>query len=86
VPRPENAVLYKKYQALAAQTPHTHFVGRLATYRYYNMDQVVGAALTLYAELSGLKKRTDDGTGSTVARASRVRYTNGHSTVLATVN
>jgi UDP-galactopyranose mutase len=85
VPRPENAALYKKYQALAAQTPDTHFVGRLATYRYYNMDQVVGAALTLYAELSGLKKRADDGTGSTVARASRVRYT-GHSTVLATVN
>lgn len=86
VPRPENAALYKKYQALAVQTPDTHFVGRLATYRYYNMDQVVGAALTLYAELSGLKKRTDDGSGSTVARASRVRYTNGHSTVLATVN
>jgi hypothetical protein len=40
----------------------------------------------LYAELTGLKKRADDGTGSTVARASRVRYTNGHSTVLATVN
>jgi UDP-galactopyranose mutase len=29
------------------------FVGRLATYRYYNMDQVVGQALTLYARLSG---------------------------------
>jgi UDP-galactopyranose mutase len=28
-----------------------HFVGRLATYKYYNMDQVVAQALTLYAKL-----------------------------------
>ncbi len=78
VPRADNAALYKKYQALAVQTPHTHFVGRLATYRYYNMDQVVGSALTLYAELSGLKKGPDLGNGSTIARASHVRHTNGH--------
>ena len=69
VPRPENTALYKKYQALAAQMPHTHFVGRLATYRYYNMDQVVGSALTLYAELSELKKHVRDGNGSTLSRA-----------------
>ncbi|MEO6568010.1 MAG: UDP-galactopyranose mutase, partial [Opitutaceae bacterium] len=52
IPRPDNAALYKKYQALAAETPDVHFVGRLATYRYYNMDQVVGQALTLYSHLS----------------------------------
>jgi UDP-galactopyranose mutase len=56
IPRPDNAALYKKYQALAEQTPEVHFVGRLATYRYYNMDQVVGQALTLYSKLSGAKK------------------------------
>ncbi|MBV8140724.1 MAG: UDP-galactopyranose mutase [Verrucomicrobia bacterium] len=84
VPRPENNVLYKKYQALAAQMPHTHFVGRLATYRYYNMDQVVGSALTLYAELSQLKKRTEGGNGSILGQASRVHYKSGHS-ALATV-
>jgi UDP-galactopyranose mutase len=51
VPRPENAVLYRKYQALADRLPNVWFVGRLATYRYYNMDQVVGQALALYARL-----------------------------------
>lgn len=51
VPRPENAVLYKQYQALAEAAPNVHFVGRLATYRYYNMDQVVAQALTLVAKL-----------------------------------
>jgi len=53
VPRPENAALYKQYEALAAQTAHVHFAGRLATYKYYNMDQVVAQALTLCAKLSG---------------------------------
>lgn len=33
-------------------TPGLYFVGRLASYKYYNMDQVVGAALKLYAQLS----------------------------------
>lgn len=51
VPRPENAELYKKYQQLAAAISNTHFVGRLATYRYYNMDQVVASALTLFKKL-----------------------------------
>jgi UDP-galactopyranose mutase len=51
VPRPENAGLYKKYEALAAELPNVHFVGRLATYRYYNMDQVVAQALTLFGKL-----------------------------------
>lgn len=53
VPRPENALLYKQYEALAVRTPGIHFVGRLATYKYYNMDQVVAQALTLCAKLSG---------------------------------
>ncbi|HJQ70624.1 MAG TPA: UDP-galactopyranose mutase [Blastocatellia bacterium] len=53
VPRPENAELYKKYQRLAAATAGVHFVGRLATYKYYNMDQVVAQALTVFAKLSG---------------------------------
>lgn len=52
VPRSENAELYKKYKALADATPGVHFVGRLATYKYYNMDQVVAQALSLYAQLT----------------------------------
>ena len=45
IPRSENQALYKKYQALAEKEHNTTFVGRLAQYRYYNMDQVVAAAL-----------------------------------------
>lgn len=51
VPRSENAELYKKYKDLADATPGVHFVGRLATYKYYNMDQVVAQALTVYNKL-----------------------------------
>jgi len=53
IPRAENAALYRQYQELADATPGVHFVGRLATYKYYNMDQVVGQALTLFARLAG---------------------------------
>jgi UDP-galactopyranose mutase len=56
IPRPDNAALYKKYHALAEQNPDVHFVGRLATYKYYNMDQVVGQALTVYSRLAGVKR------------------------------
>jgi UDP-galactopyranose mutase len=51
IPRPENQALFKRYEALALQTPEVTFVGRLATYRYYNMDQVVGQALATYRRL-----------------------------------
>ena len=51
VPRPENADLYRKYRELAEQTPDVIMVGRLATYRYYNMDQVVGQALATFARM-----------------------------------
>ena len=48
VPRADNEVLYKRYEALAAQQTDAIFVGRLATYRYYNMDQVIGQALAAF--------------------------------------
>jgi UDP-galactopyranose mutase len=51
IPRPENQALFKRYSALADQQEDTTFVGRLATYRYYNMDQVVGQALASYRRL-----------------------------------
>ncbi|MFL5810337.1 MAG: UDP-galactopyranose mutase [Flavisolibacter sp.] len=51
VPRPENAELYKKYQQLANSMTNTYFVGRLATYKYYNMDQVVAQALTTFKKI-----------------------------------
>lgn len=52
IPRPENAELYRKYAALAAEERDVHFVGRLATYKYYNMDQVTAQALTLFDRLA----------------------------------
>ncbi len=51
IPRPENAELYKKYEKLAMSTPNVWFVGRLATYRYYNMDQVTGQALATFRRI-----------------------------------
>ncbi|HEX2150214.1 MAG TPA: UDP-galactopyranose mutase [Actinomycetota bacterium] len=51
VPRPENAELYKRYKALTLTTPGVHFVGRLATYKYYNMDQVTAQALAVHKRL-----------------------------------
>ena len=50
IPRPETQALYKRYELLARESD-TIFVGRLATYRYYNMDQVVAAALTAFERL-----------------------------------
>lgn len=52
VPTAENAVLYKRYSELATSHNRVHFVGRLATYKYYNMDQVVAQALTLCKHLA----------------------------------
>jgi UDP-galactopyranose mutase len=56
VPRPENAALYRRYQALADATPGVHFVGRLATYKYYNMDQVVAQALAVFDRIKGTRR------------------------------
>jgi UDP-galactopyranose mutase len=58
IPKPENQALYKRYEALALETPNVHFVGRLATYRYYNMDQVVGQALATFRRIAEQEGRT----------------------------
>jgi UDP-galactopyranose mutase len=57
IPRKENAALYGKYKSLADNTPGIHFVGRLATYKYYNMDQIVGQALTTYAKMTSSTRK-----------------------------
>lgn len=51
IPAPEAREAYRRYADLAAADNHTSFVGRLATYRYYNMDQVTAMALTEAAKL-----------------------------------
>jgi UDP-galactopyranose mutase len=63
IPRRENALLYQKYEALADAETDVWFVGRLATYRYYNMDQVVGQALATFRRIEAAvpKARYADG-------------------------
>jgi UDP-galactopyranose mutase len=51
IPREENQLLFKRYEALADATEGVTFVGRLATYRYYNMDQIVGQALATFRRM-----------------------------------
>jgi UDP-galactopyranose mutase len=55
IPRRENAEIYRQYHELAEQTG-VHFAGRLATYKYYNMDQVVAQALTIYSRLLNVSR------------------------------
>jgi UDP-galactopyranose mutase len=55
IPKPECTALYQKYKELADSTPGVHFVGRLATYKYYNMDQVVSQALTTFDRIVGAR-------------------------------
>ncbi|HVX28740.1 MAG TPA: UDP-galactopyranose mutase [Parafilimonas sp.] len=52
IPCPENNSMYKKYKLLADTLPNVYFTGRLGTYKYYNMDQVVAQSLALYKKLS----------------------------------
>ena len=56
IPRAENQELFKKYEALADATSNVTFVGRLATYRYYNMDQIVGQALATFRRIDAKRK------------------------------
>lgn len=51
VPKKENEDLYKKYKEEAKKLDNLIFVGRLAEYRYYNMDIVIYNALKLFKEL-----------------------------------
>jgi UDP-galactopyranose mutase len=57
IPRPENQQLFKRYEALADATPGVTFVGRLATYRYYNMDQIVGQALATFRRMDEARQQ-----------------------------
>jgi UDP-galactopyranose mutase len=54
IPQPQNAELYAQYKALADEVPGVYFAGRLATYKYYNMDQVVAQALALFGKIAEL--------------------------------
>ena len=74
IPRKENAEIYNKYKALADLNPDVHFVGRLATYKYYNMDQIVAQALTVYGKIAGMKRKE---AAASIVRPNGLPYTNG---------
>lgn len=59
IPQPQNAELYARYKALAEALPNVHFAGRLGTYRYYNMDQVVAQSLALSEKLTGRREHKE---------------------------
>lgn len=69
IPRKENAEIYAKYKTLADARSDVHFVGRLATYKYYNMDQIVAQALTEYGKIIGMKRRE-----ATVFKAKKEKF------------
>ena len=48
VPNPDNNQLYEKYKKLADKEQGVCFVGRLASYKYFNMDQAILNALEIY--------------------------------------
>ncbi|QQO45272.1 UDP-galactopyranose mutase [Paracoccus sp. MC1862] len=52
IPRPENQELFRRYDDLARAERGVIFAGRLGSYRYYNMDQVVGQALATHRRLA----------------------------------
>jgi UDP-galactopyranose mutase len=70
IPRPENAEIYKKYQRLANAMTNTYFTGRLATYKYYNMDQVVAQSLTLFEKITQQQQSEKHVNGEKVYQAS----------------
>ena len=55
VPRAVNRDRYLRYRTLSEQAPGVYFSGRLGTYRYYNMDQVVAQSLTLCERIMGTR-------------------------------
>jgi len=59
IPKPEYRQVYLKYKKEAEKLTNTYFVGRLAEYRYLNMDQVVGEALTLFDRLKNEWKKKE---------------------------
>ncbi|MEO7364936.1 MAG: UDP-galactopyranose mutase, partial [Sphingomicrobium sp.] len=67
IPRPENQELFKRYEALADATPDVTFVGRLATYRYYNMDQIVGQALATFRRIDEGRVKAPQGESAAAA-------------------
>ena len=53
VPNPRNSAIYQKYKQEADKLENIYFVGRLANYKYFNMDEAFKNALDLFNSLTG---------------------------------
>lgn len=60
VPCPASRSIYKRYAMLAKAENNVHFVGRLARYRYYNMDQVVAMSLREFDRIAGIRRKNSN--------------------------
>lgn len=69
IPREENRILYSRYEKLAREQANTTFVGRLATYRYYNMDQIVGQALATFRRIAAAERAADQPVQAAISSA-----------------
>jgi len=56
IPDPENRALYERYRILAEAEENVCFVGRLASYKYFNMDQAILNALEIFDSMKGTGK------------------------------
>lgn len=83
IPRKENADIYAKYKLLADARTDIHFVGRLATYKYYNMDQIVAQSLTEYGKIVGLKRQQAANLGSSKSKSVSNGNGKGHGKIPA---
>jgi len=48
VPTPNNIKIYEEYRKMANEEPNTHFIGRLANYKYFNMDEAINNSLEYF--------------------------------------
>ncbi|HZQ47691.1 MAG TPA: UDP-galactopyranose mutase [Verrucomicrobiae bacterium] len=55
VPAPDSRAIYQKYYDLGRQQTKVSFIGRLAAYRYYNMDQIIATALAEFERLKQMR-------------------------------
>lgn len=67
VPNEENKALYRQYQELAVKEPNVTFVGRLANYKYFNMDQAIINALELFDKDTDRSQQNDGPVASCVS-------------------
>ena len=56
VPNERNLELYKKYKSLEESEKNVHFIGRLANYKYFNMDQTIKNALDFFYNFNQKEK------------------------------